>query len=130
MLEDLDGNELCVIVKLISGENVMAVLQNEDEQYVELLHPMNIRTIPVNQNTETVVASPLCQFSDDETYLIDKKNVLFIKKLSNYLIPHYYNMLEKNGEPSLIREARERAEGKEEMEQLLNSMDIDKNSLH
>lgn len=130
MLEEIQDDAMCVIVKLVSGENVMAVLSDEDEQYVELMHPMSIRTIPVSLNKETVVASPLCQFSDDETYLIDKKNVLFIKQLSAYLIPHYYSMVEQYAEPDLIKEARERLEGKQETEDLLNSMEIDKNSLH
>jgi hypothetical protein len=106
MLENLDGNELCVIVKLVSGENVMAVLQDEDDQYVELLYPMSIRSIPVSTSKESVVAAPLCQYSDDDTYLIDKRNVLFIKKLSHVLIPHYYNMVEEFGESELIRAAR------------------------
>ena len=132
----LDGTELCVIVKLVSGENVMAVLQDEDEQYVELLHPMSIRTMPVSPSKETVVAAPLCQYSDDATYLIDKKNVLFIKKLSQYLIPHYHNMVEEFGEPQLIKDARMHAENKMKQEDLweeeiLESLEtVDKSTLH
>jgi hypothetical protein len=126
----LDGTEMCVVVKLISGENVMAVLNNEDEQYVELLHPMAIRTLPISPSKETVVASPLCQFSDDETYLIDKKNVLYIKKLSHYLIPHYHDMVHNLAEPQLIRDARLRAENKKWEEETELHPFIDKNSLH
>jgi hypothetical protein len=132
----LDGTELCVIIKLVSGENVMAVLQDEDEQYVELLHPMSIRTMPVSPSKETVVAAPLCQYSEDDTYLIDKKNVLFIKKLSHYLIPHYYNMVHEFGEPQLIKDARMRAEGRANQadlweEEMLESLqEVDKSNLH
>lgn len=128
----LDGTELCVIVKLVSGENVMAVLQDEDDTYVELLHPMSIRTMPVSSSKETVVAAPLCQYSDDDTYLIDKKNVLFIKKLSHYLIPHYHNMIEEFGEPQLIKDARLRAENKMHWEEdLLEQVEtVDKSNLH
>ena len=128
----LDGTELCVIVKLVSGENVMAVLQDEDEQYVELLYPMSIRTLPVSTSKETVVAAPLCQYSDDDTYLIDKKNVLFIKKLSHYLIPHYHNMVHEFGEPQLIKDARIQAENKMrwEEEMLETAEPVDKNTLH
>ena len=134
MLENLDGNELCVIVKLVSGENVMAVLQDEDEQYVELLYPMSIRSIPVSTSKESVVAAPLCQYSDDDTYLIDKRNVLFIKKLSHVLIPHYYNMVEEFGESEFIRAARNIEEKKsiwEEAEDEIESATvINNNTVH
>ncbi len=134
MLDDLDGKELCVIVKLVSGENVMAVLQDEDEQYVELRYPMSIRSIPISTSKESVVAAPLCQYSDDDTYLIDKKNVLFIKKLSHFLISHYYNMVEEFGESELIRHARQSEERnlnwEEEEEEVVSVTFIGNTTVH
>ena len=32
----LTGNELYVVMKLVSGENVLAVLKSEDENFVEV----------------------------------------------------------------------------------------------
>lgn len=93
----LTGNELFVIIRLVTGEQVMSALENEDENYVQLLHPMLIRTVPNFQTgKEMLTASPFCAFSDDESYIINKKNILFIKRLSEKLIPHYMNVVQEN----------------------------------
>lgn len=126
----LDGTELCVVLKLVSGENVMAVLQDEDERYVELLHPMTVRSMPITSNRETVVAAPLCQFCDDETFLIDKRNVLFIKKLSSSLIPHYHNMIEEFGEGNGIKETNQQQKKSSWEEEFLEKLEVDKTNLH
>ncbi len=83
----LDGSELYVILKLSSGEQVMAVLHEEDDERVLLETPMCIRTIPVlDAGREHVTASPLCQFSDDKVFVIHKKDIMFCKKLHHLFI--------------------------------------------
>jgi len=84
------SNELYVIVKFTSGEQVMSILESEDETYIELKSPMLIRTIPIfEERKEHITANPFCQFSDDTFFIVDKKNVMFIKKLHQLFIPHY-----------------------------------------
>lgn len=93
----LTGNEVFVIVRLTTGEQIMCALQSEDEQFVELLHPMLIRTLPNFQTgKEMITVAPFCAFAEDESYIIDKKNILFIKNLSEKLIPHYLNTVQEN----------------------------------
>ena len=95
----LSGNELFVILKLVSGEQVMAVLRSEDEDYIEIESPMCIRSIPVlEQNKEHITAHPLCQFSDDTNYVLNKKDVMFVKKMHHIFIPHYLRIVKDHEE--------------------------------
>jgi hypothetical protein len=99
----LSGNELFVILKLVSGEQVMAVLRSEDEMFIEVESPMCIRTIPVlATNKEHITAHPLCQFSDDVNYVLDKKDVMFIKKMHHIFIPHYLRIVEEHEKLGLM----------------------------
>ena len=99
-------NENFVIVKLVSGEQVMATLTNEDAHTIQLHYPMVIKMIPFIQDDqahEHVTAAPLCQFSDDNNYIIEKTNVLFVKKLHEVLIPHYNRIVDEHENTVLVR---------------------------
>lgn len=110
----LTGNELYVVMKLVSGENVMAVLKKEDEDFIEVESPMCIRTIPVLETgREHITASPLCQFAaDSSSYILDKKNLMFIKKMHHLFIPHYLRIVADHEEVGLNIQPRPRKEKK------------------
>jgi hypothetical protein len=94
----LTEKDVYVVIKLVSGEQVMAILEEEDEHIVQLCHPMTIRTIPiVGQGREHITAHPFCQFTDDKFFLIEKKNVIFIKRLHHMMIPHYKRLVSEHG---------------------------------
>ena len=100
MLED---NEFYIIMKLTSGEQVMAVLKEEDEEHVLLESPMCIKTIPILEaNREHVTAHPLCQFSDDRTFVIAKRDIMFVKKLHHLFVPHYQRIVAEHERVSFI----------------------------
>ncbi len=95
----LTGNEVFVVVRLTTGEQMMCALEQEDDVYIELLHPMVVRTIPnIHTGREHITAAPFCVFSNDKTYVIDKKNVVFIKPLSEMFIPHYMRIVKEHEE--------------------------------
>lgn len=86
----LTGNELFVIVRMTNGDQVMACLNSEDSHFVEFEYPILIRMIPSPlPNRETIAATPYCQFSDDTKYIIDKRNIMFIKRLHPSFVPHF-----------------------------------------
>jgi hypothetical protein len=99
-------NENFVIVKLVSGEQVMATLASEDATTVELQYPMVIRMVPFIQGDrahEHVTAAPLCQFSDDKTFRIPKSNIMFLKKLHEIMIPHYNRIVDEHENTILVK---------------------------
>ena len=93
----LDGTEFYVVVKLTSGEQMMAILVNEDEEYVEIEYPMVMRTIPIfSEGKEQVTAHPFCQFSDDRNFTLHKSNIMFVKRLHHVFIPHYQRIVREH----------------------------------
>lgn len=94
----LSKDSYYVIVKFNSGEQVMAVLNDDTPQYIELLYPMTIKMIPYiveGKAHEKITASPFCQFSDDKYYQIPKSSVMFVKKLHETLVPHFLSLLDE-----------------------------------
>lgn len=101
----LNGNELFVILKLISGEQVMAVLRSQDESSVEIESPMCIRTFPILETgKEHITAHPLCQFTDDVNYVLDKKDVMYVKKMHHIFVPHYLRIVKEHEELAEVNE--------------------------
>jgi hypothetical protein len=99
----LDENEFYIVMKLTSGEQVMAVLKEEDDEHVLLESPMCIKTIPiVEQSREHVTAHPLCQFSDDRTFVIAKRDIMFVKKLHHLFVPHYQRIVAEHEKISFV----------------------------
>ena len=89
-------NEFYVTLKLVTGENVIASLESEDDDYATLKYPIVIKTMHVMQNNsmvERLAASPLCPFSDEIYYTIDKRNILFIKELHQSMLPKYLDVV-------------------------------------
>jgi len=115
----LDDNEFYIVMKLTSGEQVMAVLKEEDDEHVLLDSPMCIKTIPILEaGREHVTAHPLCQFSDDRSFVIAKRDIMFVKKLHHLFIPHYQRIVAEHEKLSFIS-----SKGKKE--ELLWEDDVD-----
>jgi len=73
----LSNNDFYVVIKLTSGEQVMAVLRQEDDAHVLIEHPMIMKTI-VNfeAGKEHLTASPLCAFTAESEFVLPKVNIL------------------------------------------------------
>jgi hypothetical protein len=98
--------EYYVVLRLVSGDELMAVLESEDEHYIQLLNPISVRTIPlVAEGKEHVLTTPFCQFTKDPTFILDKKHVLFVKQLANAMIPHYLQVVENYSHAENFRPA-------------------------
>ena len=96
-----------VVVKLITGETVMATFDGEDEKFVDLRYPIQIRTIMIPEiQKESISAAPLCQFSDATSFILEKSHIVYIKKLHQQFVPHYKNFL-KSYEEALVPATRD-----------------------
>lgn len=102
---------LYVILKLTSGEQVMSILKEEDEDYILLEDPMCIKTIPVIESgKEHITAAPLCHFTADREFVINKQNVLFVKKMHHLFIPHYLKIVDDHMKSDVFQPAEQSAE--------------------
>lgn len=95
-----------VVLKLITGEQVMATLTAEDEEYVELYTPIIIKTMAVMRETgvaERVTAQPFNPYSDETFYRIAQKNILYMKPLHETFVFHYKRFVDEIQETTLVR---------------------------
>lgn len=100
-------NEYYTIVRLVTGEQVMAILTEEDDDYVELMHPMIIRIAPVQtalgKMSDRIFASPFCSFTDDKFFRLKKDNLLFIKPLHEEFVQHYLRLVSEIETPVVVK---------------------------
>ncbi len=101
----LKGDEHYVIVKLITGEQVMAILEYESDETIELVYPMLIRLLPVmsgDKPHEHVMATPYSQFADSAHITIHKSHIVFLENLHHMLIPHFTRLVAENEDHVLV----------------------------
>jgi hypothetical protein len=136
----MDNNNRYVAIKLCSGENVLGIMMVEEEDRIIVLHPMQIKQVTdYSTDREHLIAHPLCPFSEEQQFLLFKKDIIFTKTLSDYLIPFYVDAVKEFGESDVIRSAKQGMLDKEEqrkrdraeaMEAILARAEEDGNTFH
>lgn len=90
-------NEYYVVIKLVSGEQVMATLVNEDEYTIEIKNALQIKLRVVSdehRQFESISVVPFCQFTDDPNFVLDKSIIIYVKELSESLVSKYEDLIE------------------------------------
>ena len=90
-------SEYYVIVKLVSGEQVMATLVNEDEYTIEIKNALLIKLRLISDDErqyESISVVPFCQFTDDPNFVLDKSIIIYVKELSEHLVSKYEDLIE------------------------------------
>jgi len=124
----LKGNEHFIILKLISGEEIMAILKNESEDFIEIDNVMSIKTIPIYETgKEQIAASPFCQFGEKTPFVLNKKNIIFVKNMHHLFIPYYVKMVRDHYEdlrivPNTRNSIEEKIKKQQELEEKLNGL--------
>ena len=100
----MSDSEMYVILKLTTGENVMAMFRQEDEEHVLIESPMVMKTIlNFEEGKEHITAQPLCVFTKDTDFVIPKSSIMFIKRVNAAFIPHYKKIVKEHEESTLFR---------------------------
>ena len=103
-----DEEDFYIVMKLTSGEDVMCSLLAEDEEYIEVMDPIKIGTIiDATSEREVITAKPLCQFTNERTFVLQKKNIIYIKPLAHSFTEHYIGLASKYLEMVKPEESRE-----------------------
>ncbi len=115
MMQDKDY----IVLKLVTGETVMATFEGEDDKFVKVEYPIQIRTMVVpGLNRESVHAVPYCQFSDSVSFVLEKSHIVYIKRLHRQFIPHYKNFLKSYDEALIPATRQSSKEIKDQLEEL------------
>lgn len=93
----LEPNQEYVIIKLVSGEQLMGVCTEETDNDITVMFPMALRQYPVQRDDgtigEQVTGGPFCAFASDRTFTIPKASVMINKPLHELLVPFYVRMV-------------------------------------
>lgn len=75
-----------VIIRLTSGEDIIAILIDDSESYIEVEHPF---IIAYNPNTGTAILKPYQLWTDDHNFIFNNSSVISVSS-SNENIYNYY----------------------------------------
>lgn len=93
-------NEQFVFVKLITGEQLMAIKDSDDGTSITLRYPMLIKNYVVSNTgdrvSEQVTAGPYSLFIADKVFTIDKRHVVLDVHLAQAAIVHYTQLVKNH----------------------------------
>lgn len=118
---NLTASDEYVVLKLVTGEQIMAVKRNESPTSVTIEYPMLIKSFPFMNDGEIgehVTAAPYCKFTDDKLFEFKKRDIIFEKRVHQYAIPFYVRLVNEyeatievpNDPPSTVEELSERVD--------------------
>lgn len=85
-----------VVVRLITGETLMAILTAQDEDKIELYSPVVVRAIQIQRDGRTyeqTVTNAFCPYTEDQDFVFENTDILFVKPLHRKIIPFYQVMV-------------------------------------
>jgi hypothetical protein len=88
-------NEEYVVVKFASGDQVITQLINETQQGILILRPIKIIMATVMSDgvhVERMMSSVYCAMSDQESFIIDSKHIMYVNRLHPKMIDTYIRM--------------------------------------
>jgi hypothetical protein len=104
------NEEHFILVKLISGEQVMAILEQETGTDIDIVFPLLIRLFPQfdgNGSREHVTATPFSHFADDAHLTINKNSIIFVKNLNPAMVPHYLRLVAQENDRVFLNQDKQ-----------------------
>lgn len=115
-----------VIMKLVTGEQILAVKRSETDQSITIEFPMIIKTYPFrpapDEIGEQVAASPYCKFSDDKVFTFNRKDIVFEKLLNQFAIPFYLKLVNEYETTIEVPEPKDIEDLGRKVDQLMQSL--------
>lgn len=111
-------NDYIVVIKMITGDDVIAVIVDETDHSVEVEHPFRIRYDP---SLKGAILVPYCSFTDDHNFRFKNETIISISKASKAVSEHY---LELTVQYSEYIEAKSN-HSIEDLQDLLDNLGID-----
>lgn len=96
-----------IVIKLTTGEQVMAALEDDATDYLDVSFPMVIKATAVSDGEriqEQITAHPFCQFSADKYFRLPKSSIMFYKELHESLISHYTRIVNNYEKTVLVKQ--------------------------
>ena len=104
-----------VVMKLVSGETLIAQLLNETKDGVHVINPLQVKLVPMvykdGEYGENAISSRFCQFTEEIDFTFNHKDLIYCKPLNPKMQPIYNRLIESFNnearEPSIPEEVEE-----------------------
>lgn len=86
-----------VVVKLVSGEQLMGFLNEETKSGISIENPISIKVINVPTSkgiVEKTVTGPFCNMTDDTLFDFEWNHIMFVKPLHPAIVPLYLEIVD------------------------------------
>ena len=87
-----------ILLKLTTGETLVATIRAEDDDTISIEYPFELKTIHDRRQdmvVDVTAAAPFCGFAEDRKFTFKKNNLMFTKLLHNYSVPFYIELVEE-----------------------------------
>lgn len=94
----MDANRY-VVMKLVSGEEILAHLTSEDDYDIHVLFPMIVKHINRNvqgRMMESIVLGPWTHFSAEDEFTFNKQHLIFLKDLDDRYVDEYNRSVDES----------------------------------
>ena len=95
-----------VVLKLCTGEQLLATLLNETIDGITILDPVQVKLIPMfseGEYVEQAISNSYCQFTQDRRFTFNWKDVIYSKELDPVMVQYYKKLVLAFGEESKSR---------------------------
>ena len=87
-----------ILLKLTTGETLVATIRAEDDDTISIEYPFELKTIHDRRQdmvVDVTAAAPFCGFAEDRKFTFKKNNLMFTKLLHNSSVPFYIELVEE-----------------------------------
>lgn len=108
--------EYVVVIRLITGEDVVAIIVDETEHTVEVENPF---VVAYNASAGGAIFRPYSSFTDDHNFRFKNESIITISQASNHVAEYYLELNEK------YSEYVQKKQTVKDLEQLLDEIGLD-----
>jgi hypothetical protein len=122
-----------VVLKLCTGDQLMAAVVNETADGISVIDPIHIKTIPVMQEgeyVEQVISSIYCQFTKERHFTFNHKDMIYCKQLNPIIVKYYKKLVLAFGEEKTQTESFYDKATEEDVEKLQKELTTKSIKLH
>lgn len=115
-----------IVIKMVSGETLMAKYIDEDSRSVLVEYPVQIRSHILPNSRESITANPYCQFTSDIHYEFEKAHIIYVKPLHSVFEQYYNNFLKQYEEVTMPLEPEQEEVDMDEIFETLMDSEVTK----
>ena len=86
-----------VTIKLVNGDNIIAVMISEEDDYFILMFPIQMKLVRVDikdGKKEVLAGTPWVPYTDEKVFNIFKQDIITINPLNESTIEYYKNLVD------------------------------------